>query len=34
MNAIELQRLIFILLLTLGVAKVLDWRAQTTNHMQ
>ena len=26
MNARELQRLIFILLLTIGVARILDWR--------
>ena len=26
MNAKELQRLIFILLLTIGVARILDWR--------
>ena len=30
MNAMELQRLIFILLLTKGVARILDWRGP--NH--
>ena len=30
MNAMELQRLIFILLLTVGVASILDWRG--LNH--
>ena len=30
MNAMELQRLIFILLLTIGVARILDWRGP--NH--
>ena len=30
MNAMELQRLIFILLLTIDVARILDWRGP--NH--
>ena len=30
MNAMELQRLIFILLLTIGLARILDWRGP--NH--
>ena len=29
MNAMELQRLIFILLLTIGVARILGWRGPT-----
>ena len=34
MNAMKLQRLIFILLLIIGVARVLDWRNPNQNHMQ
>ena len=30
MNAMELKRFIFILLLTMGVARILDWRGP--NH--
>ena len=30
MNVMELQRLIYILLLTIGVARILDWRSP--NH--
>ena len=30
MDALELQRLIFVLLLTIGVARILDWRGP--NH--
>ena len=32
MNAMELQRLIFILLLTIGVARIFDWRGPPKPH--